>query len=361
MKALHIISGDLWAGAEVQAFTLLTALQKRPRMQVAAALMNEGELARRLRAGGIPVTVFPESAMGAVAIIRALRRLMLQWRPDIVHSHRGKENILGSIANRLARNAPSLRSVHGAPENIPRGVRQAHKRLLAALDRFCGRRLQQKLIAVSGELAEKLARDFSRERIVVVENGIDAEAVRAQVHPVEWRTQEPQATHVGFVGRLVAVKRVDLFIATAQLLKRTHPQRDWRFHVFGDGPLRERFAASDSVTFHGHRNDIVACIAALDTLVMCSDHEGLPMTLLEALAVGTPIAAHAVGGIPALLQINAGGMAVEQHDSEGYALAVRALLEEERHDGNIAARYSAMQNAARIAALYEELVEETAA
>src|SRR5688572_18135302 len=112
MKVLHIISGDLWAGAEVQACTLLTTLHRESQVQVAAALMNEGELARRLRDHGIPVTVFPESTLNAAAIVCGLRKLMTQWRPDVVHTHRIKENILGCIANTFSGNVPSVRSAH---------------------------------------------------------------------------------------------------------------------------------------------------------------------------------------------------------------------------------------------------------
>src|SRR5277367_5793662 len=119
VRVLHIISGDLWAGAEAQAFTQLSALHEA-NVTVAAALLNEGELAARLRARGVPVTVLDESRLSGTGILLALRRLMREWRPDIVHTHRTKENILGSLANRLAGNVPSVRTVHGASEDKSR-------------------------------------------------------------------------------------------------------------------------------------------------------------------------------------------------------------------------------------------------
>jgi glycosyltransferase involved in cell wall biosynthesis len=362
---MHVISGDLWAGAEVQALILLSCLHEAG-VEVHAALMNDGELARRLRERNIPVRVFDESQFSALQILRALREHLLELRPDVVHTHRSKENVLGSIANRLAHNVPSLRTAHGANEHVPRGLRQLHKRVFNALDRWCATHLQRRIIAVSKDLAAKLAVDFPPDRIVVVRNGIDVAAVRRQVHAVDFRECLPQAVHVGIAGRLVAVKRVDLFLQTAALLRRNRPDHDWRFHVFGDGPLRESLVRSagslgidDATIFHGHRNDVVACIAALDVLVMCSDHEGLPMVLLEAMAVGTPVVAHEVGGIPEILSGNASAFLVRQHEPDAYSQAIRAALGK----GRIASDHEAMErsisashNTLAIKQLYAQLV-----
>ena len=368
MKVLHVISGDLWAGAEVQAFTLLTALQRQPDIQLAAALMNDGELARRLRERGIAVTVFPEDRLNAVQILGRLRMLMREWTPDVVHTHRSKENILGSIANAMAHRAPSLRTVHGAPERSPQGIRQLPRRLLDKLDRWCGNVLQQRVIAVSNELAQQLAVQYGEQRVVVVENGVDVESVQAAVRPVEFRTREPQACHIGIVGRLVPVKRVDLFLDMAKVLVDEHPDRRWRFHVFGDGPLRDHLAAQSAAlgiaattTFHGHRSDVIACMAALDALVICSDHEGLPMTVLESVTVGTAIVAHATGGLISVLQGEPNARLVHEHTVHGYADAVCNLLanRSERSTAGINARFSSLRNGSAIRAVYDALCKRS--
>jgi L-malate glycosyltransferase len=363
LRVLHVISGDLWAGAEVQAFTLLCCLHDAG-VEIHAALMNDGELARRLRARNVSVRIFDETQLNGLQILRRLGKYMLELRPDVVHTHRTKENVLGSIANRLTHDAPSLRTVHGASEHAPSGLRGLPKRLFNTLDRWCGVHLQRRVIAVSSDLAAKLAVDFPRDRIVVVHNGVDVAAVRGQVHAVDYRERMPQAVHVGIAGRLVAVKRVDLFLEIAALLRRNSPDRDWRFHVFGDGPLRESLAGRsrslgiDDVTiFHGHRADIVACIAALDVLVMCSDHEGLPMVLLEAMAVGTPIVAHAVGGMPEVLSGNASAFLVRQHEPEAYGRAIGAALDKGRAANHEATEQplSASRNMLAVKQIYVEL------
>jgi glycosyltransferase involved in cell wall biosynthesis len=366
LRVLHIISGDLWAGAEVQAYTLLSNLRKLTGVEVAAALMNDGELARRLTAAGIAVTILDERRLGVYEIFTQLRALMQRWRPDVVHTHRAKENVLGSLANRFTHNVAALRTAHGASEQVPKGLKaRVRQSVIGGLDGWCAKHAQQRVIAVSRELAVRLAEHFPSEKIVVVENGVDVDAVAAQVVPVEFREAAPDAIHVGIVGRLVPVKRVDLFLQTAALLVRDEPGRKWRFHVFGDGPLRAeltRLAGELSltgvVTFHGHRSDIVACMAALDVLVMCSDHEGLPMTALEAAVVGVPLVAHAVGG---LLDVVPESLLVRAHHAGGYAAALRGLLQAGAATGaaemtrRVRDDYSSVRNASRIKLIYEQL------
>jgi L-malate glycosyltransferase len=263
----------------------------------------------------------------------------------------------------------AIRTAHGASERAPRGVKaRLRHAVISSLDNWCARHAQSRVIAVSRELGARLAEDFPPEHVVVVENGVDVSAVAAQVAPVDFRKDEPDATHVGIVGRLVPVKRVDLFLHSAALLVREEPRRKWRFHVFGDGPLRAdltRLAAELELEpvarFHGHRSDIVACMAALDVLVMCSDHEGLPMTALEAGVLGVPLVAHAVGG---LLDIVPESLLVRAHDAAGYVATIRGVLAA----GTVAAAaamsqrvrsdYSSVRNASRVKLLYEQVRAE---
>jgi L-malate glycosyltransferase len=369
LRVLHIASGDLWAGAEVQAFTLISHLARIPNTQVATVLMNEGTLAHRLRLAGVPVYLLDESKAAPPWILARLCAILRTWRPDVIHTHREKENILGSVANRLCRNVPSVRTVHGGREDAGvAGWKGARRRAVRALDRWCGRVLQQRVIAVSRELAVRVTGEFPAEKFVVIENGVDTAAVRAERGIAEYRAAAPDVAHVGIVGRLVEVKRVDLFLETAAALLRDLPQRGWAFHVFGDGPERSRLEAvseqleiSHRVTFHGHREDIALCIAGLDVLVICSDHEGLPMTALEAAALAVPTVAHAVGG---LVEVVPHEFLVARHEAGGYRDGVlRALHGDgrviaETHASAILQRFSARRNAERIHALYEEVTAE---
>src|SRR6185437_412110 len=144
--------------------------------------------AERLRAHSVDVTVFHETNVNAFRILSGLRKLISEFQPDIVHTHRLKENILGSVANRLSRNVPSVRTVHGANEH----GRTLFRRVLSRLNHWCGAHLQQNVIAVSNDMAEKLMEEFPRAKPTVIENGVDIEALRAQIDSVNFRIREPQ-------------------------------------------------------------------------------------------------------------------------------------------------------------------------
>ena len=369
LRVLHVASGDLWAGAEVQAFTLMSHLARMPRTEVGAVVLNEGTLAERLRSVGVSVCILDERKTASLRIFIQLRGVLRDWKPDVVHTHRQKENILGSLANRSCRNVPSVRTVHGASEHAgAAGWMGVRHRVLAGLDRWCGSTLQQRVIAVTQELGVRLRDEFPGEKVTVIENGVDFEQVRSDRGSAEFRKSEPDVTHIGIAGRLVEVKRVDLFLETATLLLREHPERKWKFHIFGDGPARsdlyalsQRLQLGEKVVFHGHRQDIATCVGGLDALVICSDHEGLTMISLEAAALDVPTVAHAVGG---LVEVVPKEFLVARHDAHGYSDGIlRALREDGRDIAAMGARvtrgrFSAQHNAERIRVLYEDVVAE---
>jgi L-malate glycosyltransferase len=376
IEVLHIASGDRWAGAEAQLWTLVRYLNRREDTRARVVLLNEGETSERLREAGVAVDILDESRLNGFQILLGLRRLIRRHRPDVIHTHRQKENILGTLANLTTLRAHSVRSVHGAPEHAPSWLRP-HKRLLAWLDWVTGRYLQDRIIAVSRDLGNQLGEVFSADQVVVIQNGVDIEAVRTQATGVaEFRIAQPDHRHIGLVGRLEPVKRADIFLRMAAQLTRESPPLSLAFHIFGDGSLRTELAREaralsmgDSVHFHGHRSDIPTCIENLDVLVICSDHEGLPMTALEAMALGTPVVAHRVGGLVDALEGMQGGVLVSGHTPQDYAHAVRNILQDcsmtsrlaKAGKAAVASRYSAAINAELTHTLYSELASETRA
>ena len=326
-RILHIISGDLWAGAEVQAYTLLTEL--REHCELLVVLMNQGELATRLIKAGISVKIIDETRTSSLKIFLRLCTVIRNFAPDLIHTHRQKENILGSIANTLAsrftrkrlwRRSASVRTAHGAPEFQHSGL----KKIQVWLDRFCGNYLQDAVIAVSSDLASQLNNFFRHSNIHVIRNGVNRHSLQSVTPASDLRLARPDAFHIGIIGRLEPVKRVDLFLYAAHCLreKTTTPVH---FHIVGDGKLAATLKVlgneldlSTDITFHGHRTDPANVIAALDAVVMCSDHEGTPMTALETLALGKPLIAHSVGGLREILA-EFPDLQVTDHSATGYS------------------------------------------
>jgi glycosyltransferase involved in cell wall biosynthesis len=360
LKILHIASGDLWAGAEVQLFTLAKTLHSRMGAIVSVVLLNHGTLEQKLRKAGIQVVIIDESTLNGFQILHQLVRTIREQCPDVIHTHRIKENILGSIAAFVCGRIPCLRTAHGAPEHRP-GWYHIPKRLILFLDWFCGRFLQRRIIAVSEDLAKILNDNFPSDQIRIIENGIDVESL---IQSGEKSAPQPSAVQapfkVGIVGRLVPVKRVDLFIKTARYLLDHHPDLEASFHIFGDGPLREELEAlnremktGNTVHLEGHCEEIHKELQKLDVLLMTSDHEGLPMILLESMSLQTPIISHKVGGIPKLLGQGNCGILVSDQSISSYAQEIYLLAQDPEKRKNITqnalrrvkTHYSAKQNA----------------
>lgn len=372
IKVLHIASGDLWAGAEVQLYTLATALQKIPEVKVSIVLLNHGKLETELQKSGIEVLVLDESRLNSIQILRQLINHVKTNRPDIIHTHRTKENVLGSIAALFCGRIPSLRTQHGAQEHHLEWY-QIPQRIIRFLDRFCGLYLQQRVISVSEDLEKTLQSDFPASHIDVIENGIDL----AILPVAELRVTSPvneipkQSFRIGIAGRLVPVKRVDLFLEAAAALLRSHPELDASFHIFGDGPLHselvtlsQNLGIEKDVYFEGHSDNIHQDITSLDILLITSDHEGLPMILLEAMSLKTPVIAHAVGGIPAVLNGGECGVLISEHSPSAYAEAIFQLLTNKKEMTiyinnafeRVNSMYSSQQNAKKYHEIYNKLL-----
>lgn len=330
LHVLHIASGDLWAGAEVMLFNLAKAQHAQPHAKVTVVLLNHGTLEQKLLDEDITVYVIDESEQSSIQILPQLNKIVIEESPDVIHTHRNKENILGGLIA-WRNQIPVMTTKHGASEHRPAWYR-LHKHLIQLLDKLITRHIHQSIVAVSDDLARQLEQVFPRSKIQVIENGIDIAVLR------KLRSRIPQNTngdsyHVGIVGRLVPVKRVDLFIDAAVKLKAAQPELSIQYDIYGDGPLRDTVTtqvtsqqAENYIQFHGHCENITEKLCNLDALLMTSDHEGLPMVLLEAMSLEVPIIAHAVGGIPNLLKNGDCGTLVTEHTAQAFADAISKQL-----------------------------------
>lgn len=368
LRILHVASGDLWAGAEVAIFHLACALSANPDVKIEIALLNDGELAARLRSASIPVHVFDERQHGIFSLLLKVRALIRQLQPHIVHTHRGKEHLLGALAAALVPGRVSLRTVHGSAETIAgrhRGLRDVarHK-----LDRFVAG-FQRCAIAVSAPLAAELGKSLPGMPIRTIVNGIDRKTIQAAAAqpggPIA-----PDRIGICFSGRLVAVKRVDIFLAAARIVLDAHPGR-YVFHVIGDGPLRAQLEAQardlqlgHCCVFSGFLPNALPLLNSMGALVLTSDHEGTPMVALEALALGVPVVAHAVGGLVPLIGSAAQGLLVGSQDPAGIARGIIATAPPDRptpaeRNNLLPAEYRIENSVAAHLALYRELLAGT--
>ncbi len=305
----HIISGDLWAGAECQAVNLLSELAKNEGLRLSAITFNSGRLSDELRDLGVAITCLPESELSSLGLVKGIREHMDNHQVDIIHCHGYKEHILGCAASLFCENRPKVvRTLHGMPEPFS-GTAKVRSEFFSMVQEFLMRYLTDKIVVVSQDMKRGLSKKKWANKMTSIHNGIDLSRVRATIPRDEMRRRlgiDENDFVIGTACRLVAIKRIDLLLEVFRQVNQNHPQT--LLTICGDGPLRpelqdraEILGIAPRVLFLGHRDDIYNVMSAFDVFAMTSEHEGIPMVLLEVIALGIPIIAPEVGGIPEIL------------------------------------------------------------
>ena len=266
--------------------------------------------------------------MGARAYVReraALRDLCRTFRPDVVHTHGPRTDVVDrSVASSLG--IPTVTTVHGPSMNG--GLKGA---VYEAVQRANYRRFDA-VVAVSRALHETtLAGGVPADRLHLIPNawgGLRAPLPRAEARRA--LGLEPDATVIGWVGRLLNVKGGDVFLNALARLPEPRPS----VALIGQGEeeatlraLATRLGLDGTVRFHTDVVDAGRYFSAFDVYVLSSRSEGLPIVLLEAMAARAPIVATAVGGVPEA--VGAGeALLVAPEDPAALAQAIGASLKD---------------------------------
>lgn len=291
-----------------------------------------------LRVRTVPALTREIRPFSDLRTLLGLTRLLRREEPDLVHVHTSKAGFLGRLAARFAGTRRLIYSPHGT---ILTGYfSPGATRLLARLEAWAARFTDRVVCYTALEVAEYLAAGIGRpQQYAVIPNGLDAEAyARQAAPPARTRTAlglPPGARPLLCVARLVPVKgQTYLVQAWPSVLKR-EPRA--LLLLVGDGPeerlLRSRAAElglGGSVRFLGFRQDIPSLLALAEALVLPSLNEGFGLVLLEAMAMGKPVVASAVGGIPEVVLDGRTGLLVPPADPEALAVAILRLLEDPR-------------------------------
>lgn len=287
----------------------------------------------------------------ARGLVEALRRLPTSIRagvldifgelmldpPDVLHCWLDEPNVLGGVAGLLAgvpRIVLSTRNVN--PSHFP----HLHHPWMRPWYRFLATRRR---IVFAGNSAAGIA-DYARwlgideSRFILLRNAVPPEAFAAPApEPVEVIRREigldaGQPLIVG-VMRLSIEKRPDLFVETIRRVRLVRP--GCRAAIVGVGPLegevRRQIASlrlDGAITLLGQRRDVNAILAAADVVLLTSDHEGTPNSLLEALALERAVVATDAGGVAEVIEHGQTGLLAERGDAGALAAAISRLLDQ---------------------------------
>ncbi|SHG98912.1 Glycosyltransferase involved in cell wall bisynthesis [Desulforamulus hydrothermalis Lam5 = DSM 18033] len=282
----------------------------------------------------IPIPLVGElSPTRDYAAVRSLVKYLHQSGTTVLHAHSSKGALVGRLAALLAGTPVIVFTAHNSIfyEAWPAWK----KKLFARVERLLAR-FTDKIITVSDALKQELMEmeGLPAKQITTIYNGIETDRfnTKVDVKTVRRRLNIPELGQlVGTVARLAPQKGVSYFLKAASLLK----DYQVNFLVVGDGPLADELkqeacelGLQGRVIFAGQRDDIAEIMALLDIFVLPSVTEGLPLTILEAMAAGKPVVATRVGGVPEAIVEGKTGLLVAPKDPEALAVALAELIGE---------------------------------
>jgi glycosyltransferase involved in cell wall biosynthesis len=326
-RILFVSTSTTVGGAEKTLFNLATLLDHQA-YQVAGvvSLKPEGEYAFRLRDAGIKVeTLGAASARPRDA--KALAAIITRERPDIVHA-------LMYSAIQIARMAKPQAGAAFKLVTSPRVNYRTRSTLTLAFDRWQKDR-DDLLIAESQASADFLIKHqgYSPAKVKVIRNGIETAGwptskVDRAKHRLELRLGANDLL-VGAVGRLDDQKGFDVLVESMAALK----NMPIKCVILGEGPARGRLEAlvrqhqlERTVWLLGERADVPSWLSAFDVYCLPSRWEGLPNALLEAMALGLPVVASAVDGVPEAVEHEKCGLLVPPSDVKALSAAFLRLV-----------------------------------
>jgi len=347
IKILHIISGDMWAGAEVQVYNTLSSLDSIQDIEIYCVLFNDGQLRSNLSKIGIEVYIIDEAKNNSIIMLKRLRDVIIKLKPHIIHVHAVKEHFLGYLSLVLFSNDIKIvRTIHGMTEvssNIPLS-QKIRSNIVVLLDKLLIHRYTDVIIAVSDELKHELIIKEPKGSVILIYNTLNLNnyAIENNKKEVRNRYDVGNKFWIGTAARLVEPKNLQLLIQAGRAL--LNSGISYQISIFGEGPLRKELSDTinennleDYVKLHGFEQEMPSIINALDVFILCSHHEGLPMALLEAMALGTPVICTAVGGMKEIVSDGYTGLSITPNDLNALTEAILKVFSN-RYEASVMAK-----------------------
>ena len=357
VKIVRIITRLNVGGPAIHSVLLTAGLDKnRFRTLLVAGSIgpDEGDMRYYAQEKGVSVEYIPElrrelSLKNDLRAFLKIYRLLKKEKPRILHTHTSKAGTLGRCAGILYnllsfRDAKKITLVHTFHGHVLSGYfTRAQNFFFTLIERWLGM-FTDRIIIVSDSVRKELLslKIASPGKMEVIPLGFELDKFFSIPCPPDPREQ----LHIGIVGRLVPIKNHRLFLRTAARFAKEYADIKARFTIIGDGELRNSLEdLTDSlglrriVEFSGWRKDIENVYAQLDIVMLTSDNEGTPVSLIEAMASARPVVAPDVGGVRDLLGLETAvengkklkfnfmerGLLVESGDESGFVAALTFL------------------------------------
>lgn len=354
-KVLQIVNRMNLGGITMQICIVTSALSKKNTVRVLAGLKDESEASSNFMAESMGITVESIDSMhkeinpkSDFKAYQEIRKIIKEFKPDIVHTHAAKAGLLGRLAASKEKVPVILHTFHGHVFHSYFG--KVKTKVFIELERMLARK-STKIIAISNKQKQELSEQFKiaeKDKFEVIPLGFDLE--KFSINKVENRKtfREKYSINddeiaIGIIGRLVPIKNHSLFLEAFAIAK-SKTTKKIKAVIIGDGELKEMIedlAKSLNLTFdtkNGVNVDIVftswileidKAIHGLDIIALTSLNEGTPVSLIEAQAAGIPILSTDVGGIRDIVEENKTCLLSSNNDIKAFSKNLIELIENE--------------------------------
>lgn len=316
---------------------------------------------------------------------RKMKKLIEEFRPDIVHSHAAKPGAIGRMAARAMKVPVVVHTFHG--HIFHSYFNPVKTKVFINIERRLGKNTDA-IIAISEQQRKELVQDFriaEQDKFRVIPLGLDLD--KFQQEREAKRKQFRTAYHIAddeivvtITGRLVPVKNHALFLQGLQHVLQ-HSGKKVRAFIVGDGESRPSLEAKTKelgigfstekdkehrqpLVFTSWRSDIDCINAGSDIIALTSFNEGTPVSLIEALAAGKPVVSTKVGGIEDVVRDGETGLLSEVNDGNAFCSNLLRMVEEDdlrdrlgcAGESHVMSKYSYRRLVKDMSELYHELL-----
>jgi glycosyltransferase involved in cell wall biosynthesis len=367
IRVLQLGSPTGLYGAERWILALIKHLDPEEVESIVAVINDdpslEAPLCREAEKLGFRSRVIEARGRVNLSAVYELRKYIQRNRIQVLHTHGYKTDLIGLLSTR----GTSCRIV-----STPHGwTKQADFKLMCfeALDR-CVFPFFDSVIPLSDQLFKNLRGiPWLNSKLCLIRNGVDTTEIESvnQVAGEVMKLRNEGNFIIGYIGRLVPPKAIDTLLNSVSRLS----FENWRLAIIGEGESQSELEKqakdlkiSDKVCFFGFREDRIAFLRGFDVFVLPSRSEGIPRSVMEAMATGVPVIASKIQGCQALIEDGQSGLLCEVDDMEGFAAKIEHVLKDSNLRKELAdsARdrvnrfFSAQTMATAYASLYSNLV-----
>ena len=281
-----------------------------------------------------------------------IKKIIREFKPDIVHTHASKSGAIGRLAARACKVPLVVHTFHG--HVFHSYFNKFLSDIVIRMERYLAKKTDA-IVAISESQKYELSsvyRIAPAEKIHVIPLGfnLDKFSRDQDTKRIIFRNKYGFGADdmlIGIIGRIVAIKNHDMFLEVAARVKASCPEKKIRFVIIGDGDMRPQvekkagelgLSYSYFITHPGDQTDVVVtsweteidqALAGLDIVLLTSNNEGTPVSLIEAQSAGKPVVSTDVGGVEDIVSHGSSGYITPVNDVTGFSAYVVELIRNE--------------------------------